>query len=188
MLTSQLQKRVTVLGTSENSINNITKIKYTPYKDLFSPNIESVSNGYINKIDNDIIATAVDMLRKGDKIINSNNNISEILCVIKTPINDNICGLVDVNGVKVTKQMPVKIINKYDQNWTGDWILAKNVGLPCVYYGDYVYNFILNNGNMITVNDIDILTFDLDKNIDKLIKNSGWKYGLILNNSNNLFE
>lgn len=193
MLTSLMFRRtVAPQFITENPIHNMIKTKQRHpfiYKEVYIPSVPNIFSGFVDKQNDDdnVVAIQINQLKKGDKIINSQGKVSEIICVVKTPVDDSVCRLVDINGVKVTKSMPVNINNKSDQNYTGTWVLAKNAGMSCDCYCDYLFNFVLDNDHIMTVNNVDVGIVESKQIIDKLMNESGWKHGLIVN-SDKFFE
>jgi len=128
----------------------------------------------------------VENLQKGDTIINSDGNISTILCVLKTSVKNGNTSLSIFNGVRVTPYHPIRINKK----WNFPCKLKEPMHLHC----DYVYSFVLDKHHIMTVNDIDTITlghgftydpiiehpfFGTNKVIDNLKTRSGWDKGLI---------
>lgn len=128
----------------------------------------------------------VEELKKGDKIINSEGKIATILCVIKTHIKNGNTDLVLYNGLRVTPWHPIKIGNK--------WNFPCKIKEPMKVHCDYIYNFVLDNHHIMTINNVDVITlghnfthdpilihpfFGTNKVIENLKTKPGWHDGLI---------
>lgn len=126
-------------------------------------------------------------LKKGDIVINSEGQQSEIVCVLKRQINDGAMDMLSINKMKITLWHPIRVNNKWQ-------FPAEIGGQPLKINVDYVYNFVLSENHFITINDIDVVTlghgylddpvlshpfFATQKVIEQLKSHSGWKSGLI---------
>lgn len=157
---------------------NYTQNFYSPSGPCFD------GYGYVKMADSS--SKQVKDLVKGDKIINSNWNMATIVCVIKMKIKNGVTNMLLVNGMK--------IILYYPMRHNGKWEHPINVGKLELTVCDYVYNLVLDNYHMVTINDIDVITlghgikdgsivehplFGTNKVIDHLKNHPGWKDGLI---------
>jgi len=88
---------------------------------------------------------------KGDKIYNSNNNKSYVTveCTIKFAINKTI-KLCQLNNMYITPFHPIFHNNK--------WEFPNNIKSPIDTYIDYVYDFVLDSGHIVEINDLEVLT------------------------------
>jgi hypothetical protein len=91
----------------------------------------------------------------------------------------------DLNNMKIT---PFHPIMKNDE-----WVFPNNVHESVITFMDYVYDFVLDSGHCVEINNTNVITLghgftsnDVvkheyfgDKIIDDLIKHSGWKNGFI---------
>lgn len=128
----------------------------------------------------------VDALRKGDIITNSDGNIAEIVCVIKTAIKSGAANMIAINGMKITPWHPIRAI--------GGWVHPNDIGTPYKFQCDYVYNFVLDKHHIMTVSGVDIITlghgyttgilkhelFGTNKIIDILKTCKGWDEGYVV--------
>lgn len=125
-------------------------------------------------------------LKQGDRILNSDNNVSTIICVIQTKIKDGYSYMGKVNNMRITPWHPIRINN--------EWFFPANIMSINKTNCDYVYNFVLDKHHIMTINNVDIITlghgfthdsvlthdfFGTNKVIDNLKKHSGWDNGLI---------
>lgn len=126
-------------------------------------------------------------LCKGDVIVNSDGDLATIICVIKTKMNNGFSDIVTIGNFRVTPWHPVRI--------NGSWKFPSSVNKSNNIKCDYVYNFVLDNHHIITIDDIDAVTlghcfvndpvlshsfFGTNKVIDYLKKNEGWNQGLVV--------
>jgi hypothetical protein len=106
-------------------------------------------------------------------------------CVLKLKINKEIM-LADINNMKITPFHPININNQ--------WRFPINVVNPQKEYIDYVYDFVLDSGHVVEINNIHVITlghkFDFnrvvsheyfgDKIINDLKTHKDWDAGLII--------
>ena len=124
-------------------------------------------------------------LKKGDVLINSQGQFSEIVCVLKRKV-EGFIEMVSINGMKITAWHPVRV----DKEWEFPANLCSS---PLSMNLDYVYNFVLKDNHFLTVNSVDVITlghnfsegclkhpfFGSHKVIDQLKTHPGWEEGMI---------
>jgi hypothetical protein len=126
-------------------------------------------------------------LIKGDKIVDSNDNVSTVVCVLKTLIKGGRTKMCTFNGVKISPWHPIKINDK--------WEFPTKIQLPVETECDWFYDLVLDDHHIITINGIDIIGlghgfthdpvldhpfFGTNKVIDELKKDTeGWNNGLV---------
>lgn len=115
-------------------------------------------------------------------------NYARVVCILKLKVNKNIL-MCDIGGMKITPYHPINIENK--------WIFPIDQTLPQEYNIDYMYDFILDSGHVVKINNIDVITLGHnftfnnvvyheyfgDKIIEDLRKHESWDNGyIVLNN------
>jgi len=129
-------------------------------------------------------------VEKGDLIKSLHGLEAKILCVIKNPVSKNHVEMVQLKGgLKITPWHPIRL--------NGVWTFPKEVAnylstkesLPC----DTVYNFVLDKGHVVFVNDVECVTlghgfegdvvshpyFGTNLVIRDLKKMKGWNEGCV---------
>jgi hypothetical protein len=89
-------------------------------------------------------------LIKGDRIINSEGNVAQIVCIIKTIIPKGHTPLVNINGFRVTPWHPIRI--------DGRWQFPCEIKEPLIHHCDAIYNFVLDSHHIMTIDGIDAIT------------------------------
>jgi len=121
-------------------------------------------------------------------VIKSHNGLqAKILCVIKNPVSKSVELVQLKSGLKITPWHPIRL--------NGVWTFPKDVGnstkenLSC----DTVYNFVLDKGHVVFVNDVECVTlghgfkgdvvshpyFGTNLVIRDLQKMKGWNEGCV---------
>ena len=175
---SQLPIPTPSLGQGTQFTGNFQQAFYNPSGPCF--------DGYGKvMMENGTIKLVKDLI-KGDKIKNSDGNISTIQCVLKTKIKNGSTDMMIFNGMRVTPWHPVRINNK--------WSFPSDIKHPTRVHVDYVYDFVLDSHHIITINGIDAITlghnfthdpilihkfFGTDKVIENLKSHKSWDSGLI---------
>lgn len=107
-------------------------------------------NGKVKMADGSI--KLVSKIKKGDKIINLSGKSTQIRCVIKTLVNPQTYQMVNINGFWITPWHPIKM------GKAADWQYPKYYGSVEVPGVMEVYNFILNGGESVCINGVDVIT------------------------------
>jgi len=100
----------------------------------------------------------VSELKKGDQIVNSDGNVCTILCVIRT--KSGLTEFIDTVRAQITPWHPIRV--------NGSWVFPMNIyeTSPKMEHFhkevDYVYNFILDQHHIITINGLDAITLGHD--------------------------
>lgn len=142
-----------------NSSSSISSQQFSqtfnnPNAGCFHPDSVVIMSDYSTK--------KISNLKKNDKIIDKNGNISNILCLIKIKCYNNKCNMIKLKGFKndvlVTPFHPVLNI-KYPQSIGSnsyDWIFPYSINNNIYEYDtEYVYNLVLDkNHNFIIDNYI----------------------------------
>lgn len=89
-------------------------------------------------------------IKKGDTIINTDNQASIVECVVRHKCPNNRANLCKIGELYITPYHPIYINNK--------WEFPINIVPSEDYQCDYVYNLILNNRKSINVNNIKCCT------------------------------
>lgn len=125
-------------------------------------------------------------LQSGDYIRNNNGDVSKIVCVIKTFIPSGATDMVNLNGFRVTPWHPIRV--------NGAWTFPHEVKAPIKLHCSHIYNFVLDQHHIITIDGFDAITlghnytndpvlshpfFGSQKVIDHLQTHPGWAAGLI---------
>lgn len=92
----------------------------------------------------------VKQLVKGDVICNSEGQHASIVCVIKTKIPNGHTQLVNIKGFRVTPWHPIRIDSR--------WQFPCEIKIPMIHHCDYIYNFVLDQHHIITIDAIDVIT------------------------------
>ena len=124
---------------------------------------------------------------KGDMVYCPLNDAkyAHVVCVLKLKVNKKIM-MSDINGMKITPFHPINIKNK--------WFFPYEQNIPQECNIDYIYDFILDSGHIVRINNIDVITLghgftfnDIvyheyfgDKIIDDLRKHKSWEIGYII--------
>ncbi len=163
------------------------------YSDKFMCEIQQSGccdgNGYVKLYDptNDYFYyKKVSSVQKDDKIYNpkTNKKYNTVECVIKVKVSKPI-KLTSINGLFLTPYHPILYENK--------WKFPKDIASTMIKDIEYLYNFVLDSGHIVTINDIEILTLghgftfnDVVRHeyfgsaiINDLRKYIGWYSGLI---------
>jgi len=120
---------------------------------------------------------------------------ARIKCVVKHKCQDNRMRLCEYNGLIITSYHPIRI--------GGQWVFPIDVdqGNQREYECEFVYNFVLDSGHIMTVNGVEACTlghnfkesaviqheyFGTNKVTDDLMKMKGWTRGLVTLHSGSL--
>ena len=124
----------------------------------------------------------VSEIGKGDILSNG----AKVICVINIIVTSGQKEMVDINGLSITKWHPIIIDN--------EWIFPVEWSYSCLEEIDMLYNFVLDDKHIITINDIECCTlghnftdncvishpyYGTNKIIDDLSKINGWTEGNI---------
>jgi hypothetical protein len=173
-------------------------LHHSPY--LSGTNSVTIYNDYHE------IPKQIKDLIKGDTIINSNDVLSKILCIIKIKVTKPI-KILSINDTKMSPFYPLNINNKWtyaiDSYSSNKYPYMTNNYRINYYQNDYVYNFIVDNRNeveFVTIDDINMMTlghnitdnntvyhdfFGTDEVVNYLKKYDGFDSGLIVLNGEN---
>ena len=104
-----------------------------------------------NSIEKKIYYKSVQDIHKGDIVYCPSNSekYAIVECVLKLKINKEIL-LSQINNMRITPFHPVNINN--------DWIFPFNVSQPNNEYIDYVYDFVLDSGHIVEINNTSVIT------------------------------
>jgi uncharacterized protein YegL len=134
-------------------------------------------------------------IKKGDIIYNKNSGDSVVLCVIKIKCENNMCKMVNINGLNITEYHPVKNPYTIEQEWVFPCDIGESKDIGC----DYMYNFVLDKNHIVNINNVLCVTlghgftdnavithnyYGTDNVINDLRKMRGFKEGLITLKSN----
>lgn len=129
----------------------------------------------------------VSEIEKGDILSNG----AKVICVIKICVSSGQKEMVNINGLLITKWHPIII--------DGEWIFPVERTYAYLEEIYMVYNFVLNDKHIITINNIECCTlghnftdncvishpyYGTNKIIDDLSKIKGWNEGKITINDN----
>ena len=121
-------------------------------------------------------------IKKGDVISGG----AMVMCVIKTKVTRGEKPMVQVNGLEITNWHPIIL--------KGEWVFPVNVFGSKITKIDTVYNFVLDKGHVMMINNIECCTlghgftennvishpyYGTNKIINDLKKMAGWNQGLI---------
>jgi len=134
-----------------------------------------LSNGSMKKIKD---------LKKGDELLNSDNQISKVVSLIEIALN-SATPLVKLNNVLLTPWHPVRVF--------GQWEFPINLKSSEIYPNyKTIYNLVLDNYHIVTINGLDVITlghgfkgnkvveheyFGTEKVIEDLKRFSGFEAG-----------
>jgi Mg-chelatase subunit ChlD len=129
---------------------------------------------------------SVSEIMKGDTVYCPQNStkFARIVCVLKLKVNKEIL-MNNINGIKITPFHPVF--------YNDIWSFPKDINQSEMTQIDYMYDFVLDSGHIVKINNIDVITlghgFDFndvvkhdyfgDKIIDDLMKHESWDSGYI---------
>lgn len=129
---------------------------------------------------------SVASIKKGDLVLSLNGSASEVVCVTKIK---TFCGKIPLvefkEGLKITPWHPVRI--------NGKFLFPADLNKTVISNYDAVYNFVLKDGHIMIINDIECVTlghgfdegaakhefFGTQKVIQNLTMLNGWSEGLI---------
>lgn len=187
--------------------NEGNSYKYDNTQINFSQSFNCQDNGCFhgdtNIIMSDYTIKKIKDLKKGDKLLDKDNKISTVVCLIKIKCINNRCFLTEIKGIKnnllITPYHPVidikypEIINKNSINY--NWVFPYTISMNSTFVDcDYIYNLVLDiNHNIIAENTICVTLghnfvsnyiishsyFGTNKVIDDLSKMNGYNNGLI---------
>ena len=90
----------------------------------------------------------INNLQCSDIVITPSGHTS-IKCIIKTVVNNP--NIVSINGLEITPYHPIRI--------DGKWVFPNDISIAkCHTNIDYVYNLILSDYHIVTINDIEVVT------------------------------
>tara|TARA_X000000368_G_C23012744_1_gene704292 strand:- start:1040 stop:1555 length:516 start_codon:yes stop_codon:yes gene_type:complete len=84
-------------------------------------------------------------IQKGDKIIDIQGNICNVLCLVKINCQNEKCYMVNIEDTIVAPYQPIKI--------DGEWKFPGTLKLPILYDCICVFNLVLDKGHTIIVNN-----------------------------------
>jgi hypothetical protein len=147
-------------------------------------------NGMIcmyDDINKNIYYKQVSQIVKNDKVFCPLNNTkyARVICVLKLKVNKKIM-MNDINGMKITPYHPIYINN--------EWMFPNDHNTSSFYNINYMYDFVLDSGHIVRINNIDVITLGHkynfnekvthdyfgDKIIDDLRKHESWDTGYIV--------
>lgn len=134
-------------------------------------------------------------IKKGYIVNSTDNKKSVVLCVIKYKCENDMCRMVNINGMSITEYHPVKNPYTIDQ----EWVFPVDIGETNDIHCDYMYNFVLDKNHIVNINNVSCVTlghgftdnaiithdyFGTNKVINDLKKMKGYAEGLITLNPN----
>lgn len=185
--------------------NNRTRGASPPIN--FSQSFNCQSNGCFhgntNIIMSDYSIKKIKDIKKGDKLLDKDNKVSTVVCLIKMKCVNNKCFLTEIKGIKenlfITPYHPVIdvnypiIIGKSSKNY--NWVFPYTISMNTTFVDcDYIYNLVLDtNHNIIAENTVCVTLghnfnsnfvishsyFGSHKVIDDLSKMKGYEDGLV---------
>lgn len=188
-----------------NRTNGATRGVSSPIN--FSQSFNSQDNGCFhgdtNIIMSDYTIKKIKDIKKGDKLLDKDNKVSTVVCLIKMKCINNKCFLTEIKGIKdnllITQYHPVidvkypTTIGKNTNNY--NWVFPYTISLNSKFVDcDYIYNLVLDtNHNIIAENTVCVTLghnfnsnfvishnyFGSHKVIDDLSKMKGYDNGLI---------
>lgn len=166
--------------SSQQFSGNFTQSFYSPSGPCFDGDgVVALSDG---------TTKLVKELVKGDKIKNSDGNVSTIVCVLKTLVKTGKTQMATFNNVKITPWHPVRI--------NGKWQYPAKIQLCTETKCEWLYDLVLDNHHVVTINGLDTIGlghnfihdpilihpfFGTDQVIDEMKKDKdGWNKGLVI--------
>jgi Mg-chelatase subunit ChlD len=160
-------------------------------------------HGDTNIIMSDYSIKKIKDIKKGDKLLDKDNKVSTVVCLIKMKCTNNKCFLTEIKGIKnnllITPFHPVidvtypSTIGKNTNNY--NWVFPYTISMNSTFVDcDYIYNLVLDiNHNIIAENTVCVTLghnfnsnfvishdyFGSHKVIDDLSKLNGYENGLI---------
>jgi len=193
------------INSNVDSNRTRSSVRNTPIN--FSQSFNSQNNGCFHGNTNIIMADynikKIKDIIKGDKLLDKDNKVSTVVCLIKMKCINNKCFLTEIKGIKenffITPCHPVidvnypSIIGKNYQNY--NWVFPYTISTNSTFVDcDYIYNLVLNsNHNIIAENTVCVTLghnfnsnfvishdyFGTNKVIDDLSKMNGYENGLV---------
>jgi len=178
--------------TSTRSGSHTTTSSVSSYS--YQPVNMSAYNSYSNvcfeghcsvKMANKTVKQCQD-IKKDDLVVSSNGTVSKVICVIKSLCKGNKADLVELQGgLLVTPWHPVRIGNV--------WKFPADIGVTKQRDCPAVYNFVLESGHVMIINDIECVTlghglkepvvdhdyFGSDRVVSDLRKFDSWSHGIV---------
>jgi len=190
--------RVSEIDISNNRPNLYNQVS-------FSQTFNSQDNGCFHKntevLMKDYTTKKINMIVKGDELLDMNNNVSKVICVIKMKCKNNECYFTKINNLLITPYHPI-LNTKYPSTIDSinqEWIFPYNIGETNVINTDYIYNLVLENNHNIICNNTVCVTlghnfdnnyvishdyFGSNKVINDLEKMEGYHDGLVVLSGN----
>jgi uncharacterized protein YegL len=98
-------------------------------------------------------------IKKGDVVSSANDMTAVVVCVIKIKCENDMCRMVNINGLNITEYHPVKNPYTIEQ----EWVFPRDVGTADAadaasaaedIYCEYMYNFVLDSKHMVNINNV----------------------------------
>jgi hypothetical protein len=95
-------------------------------------------------------------IKKGDVVSSANDETAVVVCVIKIKCENDMCRMVNINGLNITEYHPVKNPYTIEQ----EWVFPRDVGTADAasaaedIYCEYMYNFVLDSKHMVNINNV----------------------------------
>ena len=137
-------------------------------------------------LNQEIYYKPVHQIQKGDTVYCpvNNNKYASIICVVKLKVNKEI-SMCEFNEMLITPYHPMYVEK--------EWIFPHHLCEPSLYEIDYMYDFVLDSGHIIEINNNKVITLghgfkfnDIvqheyfgDKIIDDLMNHPDWECGYI---------
>lgn len=93
-------------------------------------------------------------IKKGDVIISANDQMSVVVCVIKIKCENDMCRMVNINGLSITEYHPVQ--NPYTIE--NEWVFPVDIGESADIHCKYMYNFVLDKNHIVNINKVGCVT------------------------------
>jgi hypothetical protein len=93
-------------------------------------------------------------IKKGDVVISANDQMSVVVCVIKIKCENDMCRMVNINGLSITEYHPVQ--NPYTIE--NEWVFPRDIGESADIHCEYMYNFVLDKNHIVNINKVGCVT------------------------------
>ena len=120
----------------------------------------------VQVVGRDISNKFVQDLKASDVVLNSDGSTSKIKCIMKSRVKTGKANLYNVNGLMITAYHPVRL--------DGKWQFPKDVTSASEIECDYVYSFVLETGEFLTVNGTDVASLGHGNTTDPVLGHEFW--------------
>ena len=186
---------------NNNIDNNTTRSTAINFSQSFNSQNNGCFHGNTNVIMADYNIKKIKDIKKGDELLDKDNKVSTVVCLIKMKCTNNKCFFSEIKGIKenffITPYHPVIDINypSIIRNKNYNWIFPYTISINSTLINcDYIYNLVLNtNHNIIAENTVCVTLghnfnsnfvishdyFGTNKVIDDLSRINGYENGLV---------